>query len=270
MTSTISGPDDDTKVDGQILLDEDSDVWTVTISRPTAHNAMTEAMYSELDAIVKAAEESPTIRALVIRGDGDSAFASGTDIGFMSELGADSRGLRYEEQLTGTITRLERLRVPTVAVIRGHCYGGGIVLAAACDIRIASSGSRFGVPIAKTLGNCLSANSLSLLTNRLGTSRVLDMLVTARTFDTLELMGMGFLSEVVEPNSLDERLSEILACLDSVAPLTVWATKELIYRQRIATVPSDQDVLEKVYTSEDFSRGAQAFLNRRRARWSGR
>jgi len=270
MTSTISGTDDDKKADGQIMLEKDSGVWTLTISRPSAHNAMTETMYSELETLLAAADESTSIRALVIRGAGDSAFASGTDIKFMSELNTGGRGVRYETQLTETVTRLERLRVPTVAVIQGHCYGGGLVLAAACDIRIASSGSRFGVPIAKTLGNCLSANSLSLLTSRLGTSRVVDMLVTARTYDTLELMGVGFLSEVVEPNSLGERLKEIMSSLTLVAPLTVWSTKELIYRQRVATLPFDQDVLQKIYGSEDFKIGSHAFLTRRRAQWTGR
>ncbi|PZU01546.1 MAG: enoyl-CoA hydratase [Gordonia sp. (in: high G+C Gram-positive bacteria)] len=255
---------------GRVVLIQAEHYWILTISRPEAHNSMTETMYAEFSTAITVVAQSQSARALVIRGDGGQAFASGTDIAHMQTLTALGAGVRYERQVTAMIRQIEDLSIPTMAVIEGHCYGAGLLIAAACDIRIATPGSRFGVPIAKTLGNCLSEESLSLLTSRLGTSRVLDMLLRARTFDTLEMQSTGFIGDVIDPNSLDERVADITKGLTTSAPLTVWATKELLRRQRQHEHRiDDADVIERVYRSDDFADGATAFLARRRAKWSG-
>lgn len=135
-------------------------------------------------------------------------------------------GLRYEEGITRPVTRLQRLRVPVVAVITGHCYGAGLLLAAASDIRIATPSSRFGVPVAKTMGNCLSVNSMCLLRERLGSSIVSDMLIRSRAYTADQLGQSGFINVLSSAETLDHDVDDVLDDIRSAAPLTLWATKE--------------------------------------------
>jgi enoyl-CoA hydratase/carnithine racemase len=166
--------------------------------------------------------------------------------------------------------RLEDTAVPTVAAVDGYCVGGGLALAAACDLRIATAASRFGVPIARTLGNCLSMDTIALLVANLGRSRALDMLLRARLLDAAEAHAAGFVTQLADDAAaLDAALAETVATLASHAPLSMWGTKQALARLRRAGLPDGDDIVARVYGSADFTAAVAAFARKERATWTG-
>jgi enoyl-CoA hydratase/carnithine racemase len=252
-----------------LLVEQDGPVLQVTFNRPEAHNALTFAMYEGVYEACEKADADHGIRVLVLRGAGGKAFVSGTDIAQFA--GFDGAvGVEYEERMTRVIRRLEDTEVPTVAAVDGYFVGGGLALAAACDLRIATGASRFGVPIARTLGNCLSMDTIALLVAHLGRSRTLDMLLRARLLDAAEAHAAGFVTQLVDDAAaLDGTLAETVATLASHAPLSMWATKQTLARLRRAGLPDGDDIVERVYGSTDFASAVAAFARKERAAWTG-
>lgn len=253
-----------------LLVDRDGPVLTVTFNRPDKHNAMTGAMYDALADTCAEANRDPDLRAMVLTGAGGRAFVAGTDIaGFLDfENGED--GVRYERRITEVLDALEQVRVPTIAAVAGHCFGGGLALATACDLRLVTPDSSFGYPIARTLGNCLSASTLAALTDCLGAARTKALLLLARPMDADEALASGFATEVVDADALAERAAEVAALVAGHAPLTMWATKEALRRLRVAALPDDTDIVYTVYGSQDFHDGVRDFLAKRPHAWTGR
>jgi len=244
-------------------------VLQVVFDRPHARNAMTFAMYDGLHDACERADGDDRVRVLVLRGAGDS-FVAGTDIAQFQSFTSGEDGVAYEERITRVVDRLEDVTVPTVAVVRGACVGGGLALAAACDLRVAARSSRFGVPIARTLGNCLSMNTVSLLLSHLGPARTLDLLLRARLLTGEEAHAAGFVTELADDDALDEAASGMVSALRDHAPLTMWAVKQAAVRLRRATLPDGDDLVARVFGSDDFAEGVRAFVDRRRPVWQGR
>jgi enoyl-CoA hydratase/carnithine racemase len=234
-------------------------VMTVTFDRPAQHNAMTFAMYDGLYAACDAADADDGVKVMVLRGAGGRAFASGTDITVFNDFRDGADGIAYEQRLTRVVNRVEEVAIPTVAAVEGYCFGGGLAIAAVCDLRVATRSARFGMPIAKTLGNCLSVNSISILVARLGPARTLDMLLRARSFDAAEAQAAGFVAELCDDGALDQVITGVTEKLLAHAPLTMWAAKVAVARIRRANLPSDDDLVARVYGSDDFRRGVAAF-----------
>ncbi|WP_219416217.1 enoyl-CoA hydratase [Pseudonocardia nigra] len=253
----------------ELLVERGGVALRVTFNRPQAHNALTFAMYEGLYEACETADADPDIRVLVLRGAGGKAFVSGTDIAqFAGFDGAD--GVAYEERITRVVRRLEDTGVPTVAAVDGYCIGGGLALAAACDLRIATAGSRFGIPIARTLGNCLSMDTAALLVAHLGQARALDMLLRARLLDAAEVHAAGFVTQLADDAAgLDAALADTIASLASHAPLSMWATKAAIRRLRRAGLPDGDDIVERVYASADFQAAVRSFGAKQRPTWKG-
>ena len=247
----------------------DGAVLTVTFDRPRQHNAMTFEMYEALHAACETADSDDAVRAVVLRGAGDRAFVSGTDIAAFGDFREGTDGIAYEERITRVVNRLEDVTVPTVAAVQGYCLGGGLALAAVCDLRVATRSARFGVPIARTLGNCLSMNSVSVLVARLGSARTLDLLLRARLLDAEQAHAAGFVSEVCEDDALDTVVDEILATVLSHAPLTQWASKAAVARLRRAVLPDGDDLVARAFGSEDFHRAVAGFGSGRPPAWEG-
>lgn len=249
-----------------LLVETDGRVLRVTFNRPHARNAMTHAMYDGLIAACDQADSDEAIRALVLRGAGE-AFVAGTDIAQFAGFDGE-RGVTYERSIDATIGRLLRVDVPVVAAVDGPCVGGGLAVAAAADIRVAARRARFGVPIARTLGNTLSAATLALFERQLGHARTVDMLVSARFVDATEAHACGFVREVADDvsaatDSLVDRLLEH-------APLTLWSIKETLRRLHVSASEVDaDDVIAAVYGSADFAEGVAAFTAKRKPSWSG-
>jgi enoyl-CoA hydratase/carnithine racemase len=245
-------------------------VLTVRFNRPEARNAMTFAMYDGLEDACARADEDESVRVMVLRGAGGQAFVAGTDIAQFLEFTSGEDGIAYEARIERLVNRLEDVTVPTVAAIEGACVGGGLVLAAACNLRIATRSSRFGVPIARTLGNCLSMNTYALLVQHLGPGRTLDMLLRATLLSADDVHAAGFVGEVVPDGQLDPALGSLLETLLSHAPLSMMAAGQALARLRRANLPDGDDLVRQVFGSEDFRAGVSAFVNRGKVRWTGR
>ena len=254
----------------ELEVSQDGAVLTVLFNRPEARNAMTFGMYDGLEGACARADADDSVRVMVLRGAGGRAFVAGTDISQFSTFTSGDDGIAYEERITRVVNRLEDVAVPTVAAIEGPCVGGGLALAAACDLRVATESSRFGVPIARTLGNCLSMNSYSLLVHHLGPGRTLDMLLRARLLSAAEAHAAGFVGEVVADGELEPALTALVDVLLTHAPLSMKAAGQAVARLRRANLPDGDDLVREVFGSADFRAGVAAFVERGQASWTGR
>ena len=245
-------------------------LW-IRVDRPAARNAMTFAMYDRIAAICRDANADATVKAVVLTGSGE-AFVAGTDIAQFVDFKEASQALDYERRMDAWLGAIEDVRVPTIAALRGPVVGGGLAIAAACDLRIAAPSARFGVPVARTLGNCFSAANLVRLAALVGLGRVKELVLTARLVDAQEARAIGLVSEVVGgEDALDSRVDELVDQLASYAPLTLHATKEMVRRIRERMMPDEaSDLVALCYTSADFREGVRAFIERRKPMWSGR
>jgi enoyl-CoA hydratase/carnithine racemase len=256
-----------------LRLERDGPVLTVTFNRPTKRNAMTPAMYDGLYAACEMADADDGVKVLVLRGAGGQAFVSGTDISTFRDFRDGTDGVAYERRIERVVNRLEDVGVPTVAAIEGYCVGGGLAIAAVCDLRVSTHSGRLGMPIARTLGNCLSMNSMSILVAHLGPATTLDLLLRARLLTAAEAHAAGFVAELCDDDALDGTLAGIVETLLSHAPLTMWAAKVAVARLRRANLPNGDDFVARVWGSEDF-RGAVATFGSsgvgERPPWKGR
>ncbi len=253
-----------------LTVSREDGVLTVTFDRPRQHNAMTLEMYDALHEACETADADDDLRVLVLRGAGGRAFASGTDIATFRDFSDGSDGIDYEERITRVVNRLEEVGVPTVAAVQGYCLGGGLALAAVCDLRVATRGSRFGVPIARTLGNCLSTNSVSVLVAHLGPARTLDLLLRARLLDGEAAHAAGFVAEVCDDEDLDAVVDDVVATLLAHAPLTLRASKLAVARLRRAQVPDGDDLVSMAFGSADFRSAVAGFGSKQAGAWQGR
>jgi len=255
-----------------LIHERRGDVAWITFNRPEARNALTFAMYEELAKICEAANNDPTLRVIVIRGAGEKAFASGTDINQFRAFKTPQDSLDYEARIDRILTALEQVRVPTIAAIAGACTGGGGAIAACCDLRVASKNVRIGFPIARTLGNCLSSASLSRLTALVGPAKVKDLIFTARLIEGEEALRIGLVHELVEDlPALEKRSEELATQVAGMAPLTLRAVKEGLRRvQNRLSREEAEDLILMCYMSEDFREGMDAFLNKRQPQWRGK
>ena len=252
----------------ELITREEGGIGHVVFNRPEARNALTFAMYEGLAAYC--AEPPAGVRAIVVSGAG-GAFAAGTDMTQFRAFSTPEQAHDYERKMDRVFTAIEQCPVPTLAAIDGACTGGGAGIAGCCDLRIASESLKFGFPIARTLGNCLSAANLARLSALMGAGRVREMIFLARLIEAEEALRIGLVSEVLPGgDALMARAAEMAERLASMAPLTLRATKEGLRRLRAATEVDDSDLIELCYTSEDFREGMEAFLSKRRPEWKGR
>jgi enoyl-CoA hydratase/carnithine racemase len=254
-----------------ILFDLQGGIGRITFNRPQARNAFTFAMYERLAQICAQADRDPAIKVLVLQGAGDKAFASGTDINQFRAFKTPEDALDYEARIDRVLTTLEQCRVPTIAAITGACTGGGAGIAACCDLRIGTKTTRYGFPIARTLGNCLSMANLGRLTALVGPARVKDLIFTARLLSAEEMASVGLLNDVVEDlPALQQRAGEVAALIAGHAPLTLRSTKQALARlQQRLSGEEGEDLILMCYMSRDFREGLDAFLNKRQPQWRG-
>ena len=264
VAATITGED-------ELLYEVNDGIGLITFNRPRARNALTFAMYERMAEICSQANEDRTIKALVLTGAGEKAFAAGTDIAQFRAFKSGEDGLVYEERIDRVLTALESCRVPTIAAIAGACTGGGAGIAACCDLRIGTASTRFGFPIARTLGNCLSIASLARLAALIGPALVKDVVFTARLVEAEEAKAVGLLNEIVpDRGALDSRADELARLVAGHAPLTLQATKEGLRRIGAAVLQDEgRDLITMCYGSEDFREGMDAFLAKRAPKWTG-
>ena len=254
--------------EGKVLLERTGQVATITLSRPNSLNALTWTMYQQLEAHVENLEQDETIRVVVIRGAG-KAFAAGTDITQFQNFDGQA-GVKYEHRMDATIEKLYNFPKPLIAAIHGPAVGAGIILSSVCDLRYATLTSRFGTPMARTLGNTISLKNYRHLTEAFGAMRAREMLFTARLLSAQEALQCGFLTAVFDEEQIFPQVFEIARQISTLAPLTIWAVKEA--NRRIYEAErniSFDDVVERVYGSRDFAEGVQAHIEKRKPQWKG-
>jgi len=257
--------------EADLLYEVREGIGRVTFNRPQARNALTFAMYERLAKICEDANGDRALKVLIITGQGDKAFASGTDINQFRTFTSPQDGLDYEARIDRVLASVEQCQVPTIAAISGACTGGGAAIAVCCDLRIATASARFGMPVARTLGNCLSMANISRLAAILGPARVKDIIFTARLVEAQEALHIGLVNEVVaDLAALERRAEELARLVASHAPLTLRATKEALRRlQRRLTSAEGEDLILMCYLSRDFREGMDAFLQKRQPQWRG-
>ena len=254
----------------EILYSHADGIGWLTLNRPQQRNALTFAMYEKIAEISADPVGHGASRALILTGAGEKAFAAGTDIAQFLDFRTEEDALTYEARIERVLDALETCSVPTIAAISGAVTGGGAAIAACCDLRISTVDSRFGFPIARTLGNCLSTPNYARLLSLLGPARVKDMIFTARLLGAEEGRSIGLYCDVVaDHGALMARSAALAQTIASLAPLTLRATKQALHRLTKHAGDDGSDLLLSCYMSADFREGMRAFLDKRPPNWTG-
>jgi enoyl-CoA hydratase/carnithine racemase len=256
----------------ELLFEIRDGIAHVTFNRPQARNALTFAMYEGLAETCRRVNGDDAVKAMILTGAGDKAFAAGTDISQFHAFKTPQDGIAYEERMDRILGVLEQCRVPVIAAIAGACTGGGAAIAACSDIRIGTKTAKFGFPIARTLGNCLSMSNLARLSSLIGPARVKEVIFSARLIEAPEALAIGLLTEVVEDAAaLAARAQALAELYAGHAPLTLRATKEGLRRLQSHLAGAEaEDLITMCYTSQDFREGMEAFFAKRAPRWTGK
>jgi enoyl-CoA hydratase/carnithine racemase len=240
----------------------------VTLARTAARNALTWDMYDALtDACGRAAASGA--RVLIIRGSG-GAFSAGTDISQFADVRTGADGIAYERRIGAVVDAVEAVPLPTIASIEGPAVGGGCAIAVACDLRIAADTATFGVPVARTLGNCLSVENLARLVDLIGAARATEILLTAKMVSADQALEWGLVTRVVPVGELATETLALALDLARRAPSTIGATKAMLTRLRASRRPAPgacDDLIAACYGSADFREGVAAFAERRAPRF---
>ncbi|MGM8849957.1 enoyl-CoA hydratase/isomerase family protein [Salinicola halophyticus] len=259
--------------DDEIRCYQEGTIGWIRFNRPEARNAMTWHMYEAMAKACQQFDENQEIQLIAFRGEGAEAFVAGTDIKQFAEFTAPRDGIDYERRIDAVIGGIERVTTPTVALIDGYCVGGGAAIAMACDFRYANRAFKFGIPIARTVGNCMSITNVSRLVDLLGIARTKRVLMLAKMIEIDEAVTVGLIDAVVESEGLDETARALAEKLAGHAPLTMRATKVLINRildQRRPDPEAGDDLIELCYTSEDFRGAVRRFIDKTPSTWQGR
>jgi enoyl-CoA hydratase len=255
----------------EVLVSREGPIITLTFNRPEARNAMTWGMYQRLYEVCEEVDADESIRVLVLKGAGGKAFVAGTDISQFTQFKGAEDGLKYERDGDKRSGRIGRVTKPVIAQIEGVCVGGGFGIAAGADIRIATPDARFGLPIARTLGNCLSMKNYATFVELIGASRLKEMIFTARLLSADEALAAGFVHQIVPAPEIEGKVKEIAQKVASHAPITLAVSKEAIRRiQAARAVPDGDDLVARTYGSADFKEGVRAFVEKRSPRWTGK
>ena len=242
----------------------------VTFNHVAARNAMTVGMYQRLKQICQDIAHNLNIRVAIFRGAGGKSFVSGSDIAQFASFQDGQDGVRYEEGIDDYLSPLALLPIPTIAVIDGMAVGGGLAIASCCDFRISTPEAKFGVPIAKTLGNCLSAGNIAWLAAHLGINTVKRMLLLAEMIPASELLKQGYLLACYEAPELAKEADLLAEKLSSLAPITQKSSKLVLARLLKSQLPDCDDLISETYGSQDFKNGVAAFLKGESPTWSGK
>lgn len=263
-------------MDNLVLTEQRDATLHITLNRPDKRNAINREMFAQFDAAVALANRTPGLRAVIIRGAGDT-FSAGIDVSALLDL-AQSYGPHWQQRMRsitdefqGVLTRLERLELPTIALLRGYCLGLALELALACDMRLAAEGTALGLPETR-LGIIPDVGGTTRLTRLVGPARAKELIFTGRRFDAALAESWGIVNYVVPAADLEVKVGELAAEIGLAAPLAVGMAKRVI--DGLADI--DRGLMlegwaqSQLFSSEDFLEGAQAFMARREPQFKGR
>ncbi|MBU3565777.1 enoyl-CoA hydratase/isomerase family protein [Polynucleobacter sp. MWH-HuK1] len=254
----------------QVLLEVRDSIAHITFDHVAARNAMTVSMYQSLKSICEDLANNPKIRVAIFRGAGGKSFVSGSDIAQFASFKSGDNGVRYEEGIDDYLAPLATLPIPTIAVVDGMAVGGGLAIASCCDFRLSSPGAKFGVPIAKTLGNCLSAGNIAWLVAHLDINIVKRILLLAEMISAEELVKHGFVFAIHNQDQLSQEAENLAERLSKLAPITQKSSKLVLARLIKNNLPDCNDLISETYGSADFKNGVAAFLQGEPPTWIGK
>lgn len=254
----------------QVVCELRDRIAFISFDHVAARNAMTVGMYQSLKTICIDLASNPNIRVAILRGAGGKSFVSGSDIAQFASFEDGNDGIAYEAGIDDYLTPLAMLPFPSIAVIDAMAVGGGLAIASCCDFRIATPDARFGVPIAKTLGNCLSAVNIAWLVAHLGVNIVKRMLLLAEMITAPELLQQGYLLATYPSEDLEKESIALAMHLIQLAPMTQKTSKLTIARLIKHELPDCSDLIHECYGSADFKTGVNAFLEGQPPIWTGK
>jgi enoyl-CoA hydratase len=259
---------------GSILSAIDKSVAILAFHNPERHNSVSLRMWQDAAFALERFAEDAAVRVVVLTGSGDKSFASGADISEFDAVRSDAQaGAVYDASLDRFWKALSDHPKPTIAKIRGYCIGGGLNIAACCDLRVCGEGSRFAVPAAK-LGLGYGASTLRRLMALVGPQFALEILLTARQFTASEALQMGLVNHVVPDAEVEGYVQEMVSAIALNAPLTMLAAKRVIHE--LLKDPQSQDLaagealVKQCFDSADYREGRLAFREKRKPVFIGR
>ena len=263
-------PDERSLAGGDLVVRRTPGLVEVVFNRPERHNAFTSGTYAGILELCAELCDDEEARVVVFRGAGGRAFAAGNEISEFTSLDGGQDGVAYEAKVGRVLRAIAELPQVTVAAVEGICVGGGLAVATHCDLRIATPGSRFGYPIARTLGNALSAFIVYRCASVFGESLTREMLLASRLVDVDRAHAVGAVMQVVPPEEMDAELRALADGVAQASRMTITATKEQLLRHSdtYEVSPADDvERLEKVYGAADFREGVRAFLAKEKPRF---
>ncbi|MDB5456725.1 MAG: enoyl-CoA hydratase [Caulobacter sp.] len=255
--------------EGKVTFTRSGPVGAIVFDNQRALNALSFSMWRQLGDICRKIATDDTLRVVTLRGAGGQAFLAGTEIDGFLDFTSGRDGVDYEREMDGYVGLVETLPMTVIAIVEGWAVGGGLALAFAADLRIATPKARFGSPLGRSIGNCLSARGYARLVGHLGVAQAKRILLLGEMIGAQTLLELGLVHSVVEPEALEAAAAALCQRAAQNAPLTTRASKEAIRRLLYANLPDIDDLIEAVYGSDDFKRGVRDFLAKKDRTWTG-
>ncbi|WPB85180.1 enoyl-CoA hydratase [Sediminicoccus rosea] len=259
--------------DGKILARIEAGVGTIVFNQPEKRNAMSIAMWDGMAEALDIFEADAAVRCVVLEGAGGKAFVSGADISQFEKNRSDADAQRqYNAKTSHGRERLANFDKPVIAKIQGFCMGGGLGIAMSCDMRIAGTGSEFGIPAAK-LGIAYGFDMVTNLVNLVGPAHAHFILMTGGRLDAAEAERMGLINKLHPAESLDAEVAKITATIAVNAPLSLRANKRTV--RAVLADPADRDMAaiaanqDACFDSADYREGRRAFMEKRKPVFTG-
>lgn len=255
-----------------VLVERDGPIVTVVLNRPEKLNALNKTMWARLGAVMRELSAEDAFRCVVLRGAGEKAFAAGADIAEFARERANAEQARaYGDLIHETMQSVARCRHPTLAMIHGACVGGGLEIAAMCDMRVCGESSRFGIPINR-LGLTMAYGELQGLLALVGRAVTLEILLEGRVFDAQEALAKRLVNRVVPDAQVEEEAYALARRIADGAPLVARWHKQFIERLSVTAHLSEAEWNEgfACFDTEDYRIGVEAFLKKEKPRFRGR
>jgi len=243
-------------------------VATVTINRPEQHNAINYAMWGAIPGICAELEANDDVRVVIWRGAGHEAFSAGGDIGeFEAHRSNVTQARNYNEKVSAALDSVLALSKPNIAMVKGYCVGGGFILAAYCDLRIAADNARFGIPVAK-LGALITYAQMQRFVHLIGAGATLDLLLTARLMNAQEALAAQLCSQVHPLDAIDDAVKKLAGRMARLSPMTQRAHKRMLqsilHKPDLAQLTAAElSILDASFDSADYAEGVRAFIEKR-------